>query len=84
MVLAHTHTHTHIHTHILTYTHAHTHTRTRTHIHTRTNTHAHTRMQPGLRNSYVALLLCAAAVVDNEFKQVSLDDYKGKYVVLFF
>jgi len=26
----------------------------------------------------------ATAVVNGEFKDVSLDDYKGKYVVLFF
>lgn len=28
--------------------------------------------------------LCTTAVVDGEFKDISLDDYKGKFVVLFF
>jgi hypothetical protein len=29
------------------------------------------------------MLSCVAAVVDGEFKQVSLSDYAGKYVLLF-
>lgn len=28
--------------------------------------------------------LSAAAIIDGEVKQVSLSDYKGKYVILFF
>lgn len=30
------------------------------------------------------LVLCRAAVSDGEFVNVKLDDYKGKYVILFF
>lgn len=26
----------------------------------------------------------ATAVIDGQFKEISLDDYKGKYLVLFF
>ncbi len=41
-------------------------------IHTHTHTHTHTDTHTH------------TAVVDGEFKDISLDDYKGKFVVLFF
>ena len=39
---------------------------------------------PSLQPQQPAPYFKTQAVVNGEFKEVSLDDYKGKYVVLFF